>query len=170
MRSDVAEPYDSSVVVAGVDGNGGPSAVLRSAAEYARLTGANLIIACVAGMPVMFADDWNPFECLVAPDGHAASVFAELDETLCAYGVPWQVVHTVGDLAGTLADVATRNRTLAIFISADVPGARGWYRRFVAGSVARRLARRQSVPVVMVPGGSLAGLLSIGAGRPNDDR
>jgi nucleotide-binding universal stress UspA family protein len=150
MRSDVAGSHDSPVVVAGVDGDGGPSAVLRAAAEHARLTGANLVVACVMGMPVMLADDY-PFEWLLAPDGHAASVFAELDETLFAYGVPWQVTRAVGDPAGTLADLATRNRALAIFISADVPGARGWYRRFTAGSVAGRLARLQPAPVVMVP-------------------
>lgn len=154
----VTPEHHGAVIVGHIPG--GDLAVLRQASALAVATGAPLIVAHVDTSRVIDAPD---------PDGSApgsvagealrrgrrdlAVVQAEADLALTNSPARWTVLQHVGDPAMALHDLAERTRASMFVIGTRRDELGAAVREFLNGSVALRLARHQSRPVVIVPTG-----------------
>ncbi len=135
-----------------------PARVLREAARYARLFQAPLIVAHV---------DVTRFVTYEDPDGYVHSAPIDIDvasgETQLALvreaaaaaldgsGVDWSVQQLVGDPALAIKHLAERADARLIVVGTRRRGFGETIREFFTGSVAARLAHRQSRPILVVP-------------------
>lgn len=135
-----------------------PSRVLTEAARYARLFGAPLIVAHV---------DVTRFITYEDPDGYVHSAPIDLDtatgadqfvavkdaaaSALAGIDVEWSATQIVGDPALAIKHLAERAHARLIVVGTRRRGFGESIREFFTGSVAARLAHRQSRPVLVVP-------------------
>ncbi|MBN9176729.1 MAG: universal stress protein [Microbacterium sp.] len=133
--------------------------VLKEAARYAKLFGAPLIVAHV---------DITRFVTYEDPDGYVHSAPIDLDAAtgqaqlaavtdaataiLGGPGAPdWSVRQLVGDPALALKHLAEQAQARLIVVGTRRRGFGESVREFFTGSVAARLAHRQSRPILVVP-------------------
>lgn len=136
-----------------------PARVLKEAARYARLFGAPLIVAHV---------DVTRFVTYEDPDGYVHSAPIDIDIATgaaqlqavtdaaeqalgTADGLEWSVTQLVGDPALALKQLADRSQARLIVVGTRRRGLGESIREFFTGSVAARLAHRQSRPILVVP-------------------
>lgn len=135
-----------------------PSRVLTEAARYARLFGAPLIVAHV---------DVTRFITYEDPDGYVHSTPIDIDMTagegqltavrdaataaLAGVEVDWTVTQLVGDPAMAIKGLAERSHARLIVVGTRRRGFGESIREFFTGSVAARLAHRQTRPILVVP-------------------
>ncbi|MGB4778090.1 universal stress protein [Microbacterium sp.] len=135
-----------------------PSRVLKEAARYARLFGAPLIVAHV---------DVTRFVTYEDPDGYVHSAPVDLDiavgeaqlkavtdaaaSVLGSLDLEWSVRQLVGDPALALKQLADQSQARLIVVGTRRRGFGESIREFFTGSVAARLAHRQSRPILVVP-------------------
>lgn len=158
MTDPDAEPVPAHAVIVGVIPDQ-PPRVLKEAARYAKLFGAPLILAHV---------DVTRFISYEDPDGyvHAAPIDIDLDTgeaqlravtdaAAAVLGEPgevdWSVRQLVGDPALAIKQLAGRSRARLIVVGTRRRGFGESVREFFTGSVAARLAHRQSTPILVVP-------------------
>lgn len=135
-----------------------PARVLKEAARYAKLFGAPLLVAHV---------DVTRFVTYEDPDGYVhsapididvsggesqlAAVTAAASAVLDGAGVEWSVQQLVGDPALAIKHLAERADARLIVVGTRRRGLGESIREFFTGSVAARLAHRQSRPILVVP-------------------
>lgn len=135
-----------------------PARVVKEAARYARLFGAPLIVAHV---------DVTRFITYEDPDGYVHSAPVDLEiasgeaqlalvqdaaaSALTGIDVDWTVTQLVGDPAMAIAHLADRAHARLIVVGTRRRGLGESIREFFTGSVAARLAHRQTRPVLVVP-------------------
>lgn len=138
-----------------------PARVLKEAGRYAKLFGAPLIVAHV---------DVTRFITYEDPDGYVNSAPIDLDiatgeaqlrlvtETAASVlgesgsaGLTWTVVQRVGDPALAIKHLAEESQARLIVVGTRRRGFGESVREFFTGSVAARLAHRQSRPILVVP-------------------
>ncbi|CAI9389823.1 universal stress protein [Microbacterium sp. T2.11-28] len=135
-----------------------PNRVLKEAARYAKLFGAPLLVAHV---------DVTRFVTYEDPDGYVHSAPIDIDLTggesqlaavtaaaaavLDGSGVEWSVQQLVGDPALAIKHLAERADARLIVVGTRRRGLGESIREFFTGSVAARLAHRQSRPILVVP-------------------
>lgn len=135
-----------------------PPRVLKEAARYAKLFQAPLIVAHV---------DVTRFVTYEDPDGYMHTAPIDIDvaigeaqltavETAAASalegsGVEWSVTQLVGDPALALKHLAEKSQARLIVVGTRRRGFGESIREFFTGSVAARLAHRQSRPILVVP-------------------
>jgi nucleotide-binding universal stress UspA family protein len=152
-----AAPVPHGAVVVGVV-PGEPPRVTKVAARYARALGAPLVVVHV---------DVTRFVSFEDPVGsvHTASidlnieagkedletVRAEASALLHGCGVEWSVRQVVGDPALALKQLAEQSDAKLLVVGTRRRGLGESIREFFTGSVAARLAHRQTRPVLVVP-------------------
>ena len=135
-----------------------PQRVLTEAARYARLFGAPLIVAHV---------DVTRFVTYEDPGGYVHTAPIDLDNAageaqlarvreaalaaLGGAGVEWTTAQLVGDPALALKQLAEQADARLIVVGTRRRGFGETVREFFTGSVAARLAHRQSRPILVVP-------------------
>lgn len=132
--------------------------VLREAARYAALFSAPLIVAHV---------DVSRFVTYEDPDGYVHSAPIDIDlstgeaqlavvrenaqAVLSEVAVQWSVQQLVGDPALAIKHLAEKSNARLIVVGTRRRGFGETIREFFTGSVAARLAHRQSRPILVVP-------------------
>lgn len=135
-----------------------PPRVIREAARYAALFGAPLLVAHV---------DVTRFVTYEDPDGYVHSAPIDIDlavgeaqlvlvreaaaSALEGLSVDWSVQQLVGDPALAIKQLAERSNARLIVVGTRRRGFGETIREFFTGSVAARLAHRQSRPILVVP-------------------
>lgn len=141
---------------------GQPSRVVKEAARYAKAFGAPLLVVNV---------DVTRFVAYEDPDGSVQTAAIDLaavgrenevrqitDETTAALegcGVPWSTRWLVGDPAIAMKRLADEVHGRLIVLGTRKQGLGESIREFFTGSVAVRLAHRQTRPVLVVPIGQI---------------
>ena len=135
-----------------------PPVVLEAALRFARAFEAELVLVHVdvSRMITGFDPDGALLTTPIDPDADGGEpVFpvdleARLADRLAGSGVPWSTVAVAGEPADALQHEAERVQAELIVLGTRE---RRWQgvREFFAGSLAARLAHRQSRPVVVVP-------------------
>ncbi|KZE89576.1 universal stress protein [Microbacterium sp. TNHR37B] len=135
-----------------------PERVLREAARYARLFSTPLLVAHVDVTRFVTYEDPDgyvhtaPIDLeLAAGERQAAKVRERTSAVLEGSDVEWSVVSLVGDPALAIAKLADRAEARLIVVGTRRRGFGETMREFFTGSVAARLAHRQSRPVLVVP-------------------
>ncbi|MFT4213273.1 MAG: universal stress protein [Microbacterium sp.] len=157
MAESAEVPVPQHAVIVGVVPDQ-PPRVVKEAARYAELFGAPLIVAHV---------DVTRFVTYEDPDGYVHSAPIDVDiavgeaqlklvsdaaaSALAGSDVDWSVHQLVGDPALALKQLAERSRARLIVVGTRRRGFGESIREFFMGSVAVRLAHRQSRPVLVVP-------------------
>lgn len=145
-----------AVIVGVVPGE--PSRVVKEAGRYAKLLGAPLLVVHV---------DVTRFVTYEDPDGYVhsapidismargeddlATVRAEAAAVLDGHGVNWSARQLVGDPALALKHLAEQADAKMLVVGTRKRGIGESIREFFTGSVAARLAHRQSRPILVVP-------------------
>lgn len=135
-----------------------PERVLREAARYASMMSAPLIVAHV---------DVSRFVTYEDPDGYVHSAPIDIDlstgeaqltlvretaeRVLSGIAVPWSMQQLVGDPALAIKHLAEKSDARLIVVGTRRRGFGETIREFFTGSVAARLAHRQSRPILVVP-------------------
>ncbi len=135
-----------------------PERVLREAARYASMMSAPLIVAHV---------DVSRFVTYEDPDGYVHSAPIDIDlstgeaemnlvretaeRVLSGLSVPWSVQQLVGDPALAIKHLAEKSDARLLVVGTRRRGFGETIREFFTGSVAARLAHRQSRPILVVP-------------------
>lgn len=160
MVEEQTEPVPQRAVIVGVIPDQ-PPRVIREAARYAALFRAPLIVAHV---------DVTRFVTYEDPDGYVHSAPIDLDISVgeaqlaivrgaaaavldgpAADGLEWTVRQLVGDPALALKHLAESAQARLIVVGTRRRGFGESVREFFTGSVAARLAHRQSRPILVVP-------------------
>ncbi len=135
-----------------------PPRVLTEAARYARLFGAPLIVAHVDVTRFVTYEDPDgyvhsaPIDIdISAGESQLAAVRAAAETALAGVEVDWTVTQLVGDPAMAIKGLADRAHARLIVVGTRRRGFGESIREFFTGSVAARLAHRQSRPVLVVP-------------------
>ena len=152
-----AKLLPQGAVVVGVIPDQNPR-VLKEAARYAGLFGAPLIVAHV---------DVTRFVTYEDPDGYVHSAPIDIDvatgqaqfeqvqgavaEALAGADVSWSLQQLVGDPALAIKHLAEKAQARLIVVGTRRRGFGETLREFFTGSVAARLAHRQSRPILVVP-------------------
>lgn len=153
-----SDPVPARAVVVGAIPDQ-PARVLKEAARYAKLFGAPLIVAHV---------DVTRFVTYEDPDGYVHTAPIDIDVTSGeaqlrlvedaaasvldgVEGLEWSVRQLVGDPALALKHLAEEVQARLIVVGTRRRGLGESIREFFTGSVAARLAHRQSRPVLVVP-------------------
>ncbi|GAA3036352.1 universal stress protein [Microbacterium dextranolyticum] len=156
-ETDVVPPH--AVVVGVVPDQ--PDRVVREAARYARLFGAPLVVVHVDITRFVTYEDPDgyihsaPIDLDISTgDAQLAAVRAAVASVLGEPGsgdVDWSVRQLVGDPALALKQLADRSHARLIVVGTRRRGFGESLREFFTGSVAARLAHRQSRPILVVP-------------------
>lgn len=157
MADDETNPVPARAVIVGAIPDQ-PPRVLKEAARYAKLFGAPLIIAHV---------DVTRFVTYEDPDGYVHSAPIDIDiatgeaqlrsvtdaaaSVLADSGIDWSVRQLVGDPAMALKQLAEKSQARLLVIGTRRRGIGESIREFFTGSVAVRLAHRQTRPILVVP-------------------
>ncbi len=161
ITRDAYKDEHGAVIVGVVPGR--VSRVLREATRYARLLAVPLVVVYV---------DVTRFVTYEDPDGYvhsapidmnlatgemaAAQVADDAAAVLAGSDVPWSVHELVGDPALAIKGLAEDLDSPLIVIGTRRRGLGESIREFFTGSVAARLAHRQSRPILVVPLGDPA--------------
>lgn len=144
------------VVVGTVPGQ--PARVVLEGARYARLFGCALVVAHVDVTRFVTYEDPDgfvhsaPIDLDIAPGEAAlAEVRKAAAATLDGTDVEWTAVQLVGDPALAIAHLADQCDARLLVVGTRKHGIGETIREFLTGSVAARLAHRQSRPVLVVP-------------------
>lgn len=158
-RGDRREAALRGAVIAGVIPGGDP-AVVRTAASLAQLFGSPLVIAHVDTSRFVVAPDPDGYEptnpAQAAGEGTQRmtdALRAEVGTILRDVDVSWSVLGLVGDPGSALHGLAERIDAAMFVIGTRRDDWGEALREFLEGSVAIRLARHQSRPIVVVPTG-----------------
>lgn len=135
-----------------------PERVIKVAARYAHLFDAPLIVANV---------DVTRFVTYEDPDGYVHTAPIDIDiavgeaqlravrdaaaSALEGTDVEWSVTQLVGDPALAIKHLAEKSQARLIVVGTRRRGFGESVREFFTGSVAARLAHRQSRPILVVP-------------------
>lgn len=160
MADAASDPVPERAVIIGIMPDQ-PPRVLKEAARYAKLFGAPLILAHV---------DVTRFVTYEDPDGYVHSAPIDIDIATGeaqlrlvkdaavsvlgepgSAGVDWTVRQLVGDPALAIKHLAEQSQARLIVVGTRRRGFGESVREFFTGSVAARLAHRQSRPVLVVP-------------------
>lgn len=135
-----------------------PVRVLTEAARYARLFGAPLIVAHVDITRFITYEDPDGYVHssaididLAAGEGQLAAVQDAAASALAGIEVDWTVTQLVGDPALAIKHLAEKSHARLIVVGTRRRGFGESIREFFTGSVAARLAHRQSRPILVVP-------------------
>lgn len=135
-----------------------PSRVVDVALEYARLRGAGLVVAYVDVARFVSYEDPDgtprtaPIDLEVVSSAHAIQeVRSQVAARLDGAGVRWSIHPLVGDPAMAIKGLADRIDAPLIVVGTRRRGIGETIREFFTGSVAARLAHRQTRPVLVVP-------------------
>ena len=138
-----------------------PPRVLKEAGRYARLLGAPLIVAHVDVTRFITYEDPDGYVNSAPIDIDIATGEAQLklvtDAAASVFGEPgttdlsWTVIQRVGDPALAIKQLAEQSQARLIVVGTRRRGFGESVREFFTGSVAARLAHRQSRPVLVVP-------------------
>ena len=126
-----------------------PPRVLKEAARYATLFGAPLIVTYAD--PDGYVQPASLDLDIAAGEAQLARVRDAATTVLSGTGVDWTVVQLVGDPALALRHLADRAEARLIVVGTRRRGFGESVREFLTGSVAARLAHRQSRPILVVP-------------------
>ncbi|WP_455133652.1 universal stress protein [Microbacterium aurum] len=157
MSDSEAGPVPQHAVIVGVIPDQ-PPRVLKEAARYAQLFGAPLIVAHVDVTRFVTYEDPDgyvhsaPIDLDIAVgEAQLASVTAAAASVLDGTGVDWSVRQLVGDPALAIKQLAEQSQAQLLVVGTRRRGFGESIREFFTGSVAARLAHRQSRPVLVVP-------------------
>jgi nucleotide-binding universal stress UspA family protein len=148
-------PPTAPVLVGVVPGQ--PDAVLRTAGEYARAFGAELIVGWVdatrytAGLWADGSVAFVPYDASGDSEIDARWIDDQVRPVLDPLGVPWRAVTGEGEPSAGLCTIADRERVGSIVVGTREPGFRAGLQEFFTGSIAAHLAHRQRQPVIVVP-------------------
>lgn len=149
-----------AVIVGVVPGE--PSRVLKEAARYAKLLGAPLVVVNVDVTRFVTYEDPDgyvhsaPIDLNVATgESDLAAVTAEASALLDGHGVEWSVRQLVGDPALAMKHLAEQVEARLLVVGTRKRGFGESIREFFTGSVAARLAHRQTRPILVVPIGEI---------------
>jgi len=150
-------------VIAGVV-PGQSSRIVREAAHYAALAGAEVIVAHVDTTRFVAFEDPDGYVHSSTVDVAGAAAQAALDEVRRATGealagsaVTWSVRQIIGDPALALIQLADEIDASLIVVGTRKRGLGESLREFLTGSVAARLSHRQRRPILVVPQGEPVG-------------
>ncbi|WP_159621624.1 universal stress protein [Ruania rhizosphaerae] len=152
------EPASRPVVV-GVE-PGQDLRVVRHAAATAQVYGTGLVVVWVDPAHVLVPGDAAGVMTMVPVDpddpgdtpSHAEQELHELVEgELTPSAVAWRFVHSAGEVARGLAQVAAEYEAPMIVVGARKPGFSGWMNEVIGGSVAGHLVHAHEIPVLVVP-------------------
>lgn len=157
-----AEPSDEAlhgaVIVGAVPGQS--VRVLREAAHYAKLHGVYLVVVHVDVTRFITYEDPDgyvhsaPIDMTVAAGAaDLADVTAAASAALSERGVDWVMRQLVGDPALAIKHLADRIDARLIVVGTRKRGISDSIREFFTGSVAARLAHRQTHNILVVPTG-----------------
>jgi nucleotide-binding universal stress UspA family protein len=159
-RTQPAAVPTGAVIVGVVPGE--PTRVLREAARYAKLFGAPLVVVNVDVTRFVTYEDPDgyvhsaPIDLNVATgETELAAVTAETSALLEGRGVDWSIRQLVGDPALAIKHLAEQVDARLIVVGTRKRGFGESIREFFTGSVAARLAHRQTRPVLVVPIGEI---------------
>jgi nucleotide-binding universal stress UspA family protein len=137
---------------------GEPARVVKEAARYARLLGAPLLVVNVDVTRFVTYEDPDgyvhsaPIDLnITTGEGELAKVTAEVTAILDGHGVDWSIRQLVGDPALALKHLAEQVEARLLVVGTRRRGFGESIREFFTGSVAARLAHRQTRPVLVVP-------------------
>ncbi|UUT34420.1 universal stress protein [Microbacterium elymi] len=151
------DPALTGAVIVGVV-PGEPPRVVKEAARYAKAFGAPLLVVNVDVTRFVAYEDPDgfvqtaPLELSIA--GRESEVEQLTSETTAALegcGVPWSFRQLVGDPALAIKKLADEVHGRLIVVGTRKGGIGESIREFFTGSVAVRLAHRQTRPVLVVP-------------------
>ncbi len=129
--------------------------VLRGILPLAQRLGAQLTCVYVDGSKFIDASSHaapiDPDDYDNDADGFPENLRVDISDALSSTGLTWETAARAGDPAQALADFAEKLNALMIVVGTRQPGARGKITEFFDGSVAVRLAHRQTRPVMVVP-------------------
>lgn len=161
MMTNTEHIPSGAVIVGAIPGQS--TRVLKEAARYASLHRAPLIVAHV---------DVTRFVTYEDPDGYVHSSTIDIDtaageasladvttaaeEALRGVDVTWSVSSLVGDPAMSIKRLAEKSGAVLLVVGTRNRGLGETIREFFTGSVAARLAHRQTCPVLVVPLGDPA--------------
>lgn len=138
--------------------------VIREAARYAALSGAELVIVHVDTTRFVAFEDPDGYVHTSAVDVAGAASTAALEEVrrlaaeaLVGREVSWKVRQEIGDPALALIHLADVLDASLLVVGTRKRGLGESLREFLTGSVAARLTHRQRRPVLVVPLGEPAG-------------
>lgn len=160
MADAETNPVPERAVIVGVIPDQ-PPRVLKEAARYARLFGAPLVVAHVDVTRFVTYEDPDgyvhsaPIDVDIATGDAQLRVVREAAASLLGEpgpdGVPWSVRQLVGDPALAIKHLAEQSQARLIVVGTRRRGFGESVREFFTGSVAARLAHRQSRPILVVP-------------------
>ncbi|WP_417563010.1 universal stress protein [Microbacterium sp.] len=155
------EAVPTGAVIVGVV-PGEPPRVVREAARYAKALGAPLLVVTVDVTRFVAYEDPDGFVQTASVDLNTAGREHEVeqirDETTTALdgcGVEWSLRELVGDPALAIKKLAEQVKARLIVVGTRKRGLGESIREFFTGSVAVRLAHRQTRPVLVVPIGEI---------------
>jgi nucleotide-binding universal stress UspA family protein len=150
-------PVPAGAVIVGVV-PGEPARVVREAARYAKLFGAPLLVVNVDVTRFVTYEDPDgyvhsaPIDLNVATgQNELAIVTAETTKLLEGRGVAWSIRQLVGDPALAMKHLAEEVDARLLVVGTRKRGFGESIREFFTGSVAARLAHRQTRPILVVP-------------------
>ena len=156
-----AQTIPTGAVIVGVV-PGEPTRVLKEAARYAKLFGAPLLVVNVDVTRFVTYEDPDGYVHSAAIDlnvatgeNELAKVTAEASALLNGHGVDWSVRQLVGDPALALKHLAEQVDARLLVVGTRKRGLGESIREFFTGSVAARLAHRQTRPILVIPVGEV---------------
>ncbi|RLK52325.1 universal stress protein [Microbacterium telephonicum] len=157
MSDDATAPVPTHAVIVGAIPDQ-PARVVREAARYAKLMDAPLVIAYVDVTRFVTYEDPDgyvhtaPIDLDVSPgESQFAAVRDAAAEALSGITVTWSATSLVGDPAMALKHLAEQSDARLLVVGTRRRGFGETIREFFTGSVAARLAHRQSRPILVVP-------------------
>lgn len=149
-------PSTGAVLVGVVPGE--PPRVVKVAARYAKLHGVPLLVVNVDVTRFVAYEDPDgsvqtaPLDLSIAGrEDEVERVTAEVTAALDGCGVPWSLRQLVGDPAIAMKKLAEDVKACLIVVGTRKRGFGESVREFFTGSVAVRLAHRQTRPVLVIP-------------------
>lgn len=153
---DLASVGPTPIIVGAVSGQ--PARVVTEAARYAKLLGVGIVVAYVDVTRFVTYEDPDGFVHTAPIDlslplaaADLAAVTREVTQNLEGTGISFVVENMVGDPASAMAKLAATVDAQLLVVGTRKRGIGESLREFFTGSVAARLAHRQSVPVLVVP-------------------
>ncbi|MCT9819319.1 universal stress protein [Microbacterium sp. W1N] len=157
MSDDASAPVPPHAVIVGMIPDQ-PARVVREAARYAALLQAPLVVAYVDVTRFVTYEDPDgyvhtaPIDLDVSPgESQFAAVKDAVAHALAGSPVAWSATSLVGDPALAIKHLAEQSDARLIVVGTRRRGFGESVREFFTGSVAARLAHRQSRPILVVP-------------------
>lgn len=159
VQDDSADGTRVGPVIVGVE-HDEPDRVLHEAARFASDLGAELVCAHVdtTRYPVDEHGDGSVTSMPLDPEipdvrdeVFSPRLEASVREVLSEWHVPLRFAGLAGDPAQSLGELAETLNARAIVVGTRRPGFRAGLEKFFTGSIAVRLAHRQTRPVIVIP-------------------